>query len=149
MIDFLTVYQWEIWAFVALVLLVLELTAGDFFMLCLAVGAVCSSVCAAIGAGLLACFIVFAIISVACLFFLRPKMLKRFARRTVRKSNADALLGKTGTVKEEIKAGSYGYVAIDGDMWRSISANGDAIAVGTKVVVVARESIILTVEKAQ
>lgn len=149
MTELFMAYHWEIWAFVALIFLVLELTAGDFFMLCLATGAVFSSVCAAIGLGLLPCLAVFAVISVACLYFLRPKMLKRFARRKVRKSNADALDGKIGTVKEEIKAGSYGYVAIDGDMWRSISADGNAISVGTKVVVKSHESIVLTVEKAQ
>lgn len=139
-------YQWEMWALAALVFLVLELTAGDFFMLCLAAGAVFSAIGAATGLGFLASLAVFAAVAVACLFFLRPKMLKRFGCTGTRRSNADALDGKTGTVKEEIKAGGYGYVAIDGDMWRSVSHDGKSIPAGTKVVVVSRESIILTVK---
>ena len=39
-----------------------------------------------------------------------------------------------------------GYVAIDGDMWRSVSADGSGIPEGTAVEVVSRESIILTVK---
>ena len=42
MYEFFMTYQWEMWAVAALVFLVLELMAGDFFMLCLAAGAVCS-----------------------------------------------------------------------------------------------------------
>ena len=85
----------------------------------------------------------------ASLFFLRPKALKRFRGGKTRKSNADALDGKTGIVKEEIKTGGYGYVGIDGDMWRSISESGEAIPAGTKVVVISHESIILTVKPAE
>lgn len=145
MADFLRAYQWELWAFVSLVFLVLELTAGDFFMLCLAIGAMGAAVAAAIGGGFLVCLAVFAVVSVMCLYFLRPKALKRFNARSVRKSNADALDGSTGVVKEEIVAGGYGYVAIDGDMWRSVSESGEAIPVGTRVKVVSHKSIILTV----
>ena len=131
MYEFFMTYQWEMWTVAALVFLVLELMAGDFFMLCLAAGAVCS------------------VITVASLFFLRPKALKRFRGGKTRKSNADALDGKTGIVKEEIKTGGYGYVGIDGDMWRSISESGEAIPAGTKVVVISHESIILTVKPAE
>ena len=145
MSEFLLNHLWEAWAIAALVFLVLELMAGDFFMMCLAVGAVVSALAAAVGIAFLPSIAVFAVVTLACLLLLRPKMLKRMARRG-RKSNADALVGKTGTVKEEIKAGSYGYVAIDGDMWRSVSSDGVAIAAGTKVVVVSRESIVLTVK---
>ena len=130
----------------ALVFLVLELTAGDFFMLCLSAGAVCSAVGAALGCGFGVCLALFAVVSVACLLFLRPRVLKRFGQRNTRKSNAAALDGKIGVVREEIKAGGYGYVAIDGDMWRSVSYNGAAVAAGTKVIVLSHDSIILTVK---
>jgi membrane protein implicated in regulation of membrane protease activity len=60
-------------------------------------------------------------------------------------SNADALMGRTGRVTEEIKAGASGYVQIDGDLWKAVS-NSD-IAVGTTVRVIGRESTILTVEQ--
>ena len=75
--------------------------------------------------------------------------LDAIARKRKKTSAADALDGKTGIVKEEIKTGGYGYVGIDGDMWRSISESGEAIPAGTKVVVISHESIILTVKPAE
>ena len=60
--------------------------------------------------------------------------------------NADALIGRRAVVREAIPAGGAGYVAIDGDMWRSVSADGSGIPEGTAVEVVSRESIILTVK---
>ena len=149
MYEFFMTYQWEMWAVAALVFLVLEIMAGDFFMLCLAAGAVCSAVAAACGGSFTLCLVLCSVITVASLFFLRPKALKRFRGGKTRKSNADALDGKTGIVKEEIKTGGYGYVGIDGDMWRSISESGEAIPAGTKVMVISHESIILTVKPAE
>ena len=66
-------YQWEMWTVAALVFLVLELMAGDFFMLCLAAGAVCSAVAAACGGSFTLCLVLCSVITVASLFFLRPK----------------------------------------------------------------------------
>ena len=54
--------------------------------------------------------------------------------------------GRRAVVREAIPAGGAGYVAIDGDMWRSVSADGSGIPEGTAVEVVSRESIILTVK---
>jgi len=150
MMDYISQNLWLFWTVITFVCLIMELSSGDFYVTCFAIGALVSIVTAVIGLPFWAQVVVWAVCSVLSIWLIRPHLVKAIRHGADnRKSNADALLGKTGTVKEEIKAGSYGYVAIDGDMWRSISANGDAIAVGTKVVVVSRESIILTVEKAQ
>jgi membrane protein implicated in regulation of membrane protease activity len=61
-------------------------------------------------------------------------------------SNADALLGRTGRVTEEIKAGNSGYVQIDGDMWKAVSQSDCDIPVGETVRVIGRESTIITVD---
>ena len=63
-----------------------------------------------------------------------------------RKSNVDALIGRQGKVIETIPQGECGYVKIDGDEWRSVSADGQEIPAGTTVQVVSRDSIILTVD---
>ena len=49
MIDYIMQNLWQMWAVVAVICLILELTAGDFFIFCFAIGAVG----AAIDAGLL------------------------------------------------------------------------------------------------
>ena len=56
------------------------------------------------------------------------------------------MIGQTGRVSEPIEAGGYGRVAIDGDDWKSTSADGSAIDKDTRVRVVKMDSIILTVE---
>lgn len=147
MTDFLMTYQWEAWLAASLIFLVLELMAGDFFMMCLAASAAVSAVVAALGGGFALCLAVFAVAAVGSLYFLRPRMIKRFARSGKwRKSNADALIGRKGIVKEEIRPAAPGYVAIDGDMWKSVAEGGGSIAAGTEVEVVSRDSIILTVK---
>ena len=49
-------------------------------------------------------------------------------------------------MSETIEANGYGRVAIDGDDWKALSADGSAIAKDTRVRVVKIDSIIITVE---
>lgn len=146
MIEYFLANTWQVWAVIAVLCLILELTSGDFFIICLSIGALG----AALDAGLLgnnfyvqlSCFI---IVSLVALLYVRPAA-KRWLHKgeDKRVSNADALLGRTGRVTEAIKAGDNGYVQIDGDQWRAVSSQD--IAVGTTVRVVDRNSTIITVE---
>lgn len=148
MIDYFMQHLWQLWALVSLACLILELTNGDFFIMCFAIGGVFSAVAAALGAGGVAQVIVFAVFTILSLLFVRPVALRWLHRGgDQRVSNADALMGRTGVVSEAIAAGGYGRVAIDGDDWKAVSAGGGPVAMGSKVKVVGRESIILTVEE--
>ena len=147
MLEYLSHNLWQVWAIIAVVCLILELFSGDFFIMCFAIGAAVSLLCALCGLGLTAQIIIFAVASVLSVLFVRPVALKYFHRNdSDRASNADALLGREGRVSQAIVAGSHGRVAIDGDDWKAVSADGSAIAQGTRVRVVGRESIIITVE---
>lgn len=100
------------------------------------------------GAGFTVQLEIFAVVSVLSLFFLRPRLVKWLhGRRRERPSNADALMGRVGRVSEAIEQGGYGRVAIDGDDWKAVSADGSYVPLGQNVRVVGRESIIITVEK--
>ena len=105
MIDYIMQHLWQLWAAVALICLILELTAGDFFIICFAIGAVPAAIVAAIGAGTYYQIVVFAVVTLVSLFYVRP-----FAKRYLHKgedkriSNADALLGRQGRVVEPIQA---------------------------------------------
>ena len=135
------------WAVIAVLCLILELTAGDFFILCFSIGAVTAALCAAVGLGFYWQLAVFAAATTLSLFFVRPFALRYLHRSDEhRVSNADALIGRRGRVVEAIEAGGFGYVAIDGDVWKAMSTGTEAIPVGTFVRVVSRESIIVTVE---
>ncbi len=135
-----------LWTIVFFGCLIIELSSGDFYFVCFALGAIASLIAAACDVPLLYQLLVWAVASVICLVFVRPSLVKRLHNRKERKSNADALIGRTGTVTETIPANGHGYVQIDGDVWRSVSADNVEIPKGTTVTVVDRESIVLTVK---
>ena len=147
MIEYLTANMWQIWAVLAVLGLILELTSGDFFIICLAIGAA--------GAALTAPFVniywqlgVFTAVSLFSLSQVRPFVLRYLHRQEEnRVSNADALMGRKGRVSEAIPASGFGYVAIDGDQWRAVASDDEEIPAGTRVRVVGRESTIITVER--
>ena len=148
MLDYILNNLWQLWTVVAILCLILELMSGDFFIMCFAIGAAASLVAALCGLNLTAQIIVFAACSALSLWLVRPAALKYLHRnQDERLSNADALIGQEGRVSQDIPAGGHGRVAIDGDDWKATSADALPIAAGTKVRVVARESIIITVEK--
>lgn len=147
MIDYFSSNLWLIWVIISILCLILELSSGDFFILCFAIGAAVSAILAGCGAGLTVQIIVFAIISALSLLLVRPALIKKIHKpNKVRLSNAEAMIGQTGRVSESIEANGYGRVAIDGDDWKARSADGSAIDKDTRVRVVKMDSIILTVK---
>ena len=147
MIEYFALHLWQIWAILAVICLILELTAGDFFIICFSIGAVFACLTDALGGGIVLQLSVFAIFTLASLFFVRP-----FACRFLHKgesnrvSNADALLGRKGRVVETVKADSFGRVQIDGDVWKAVTNETADIPEGSNVRVISRESTIITVE---
>ena len=147
MIDYLAQHLWQMWAVIAVVCLILELMAGDFFIICFSIGAVFAAITAAVGGGIYMQLLAFAVFSLISLFWVRP-----FAQRYLHKgednrvSNADALMNRQGRVVETVRADSYGRVQIDGDIWKAVTNESQDIPAGTNVCVVGRESTIITVE---
>lgn len=151
MIDYITQNLWLLWLIVCFGCLITELALGDFFVTCLAIGAAVTVIASLFGIPFWAQVLVWVVFSVLSLWLVRPKLLKKLHNSgDDRKSNADALIGRAGTVSETIKSGEYGRVQIDGDDWKAAGCNQeDNIEKGEKVVVIDRESIILTVKKAE
>ena len=147
MIEFFTSNLWLLWIIISIVCLILELSSGDFFILCFAIGAAASSILAGCGLSMTWQIIAFAVVAALSLLLVRPALIKKLHKpHRERLSNAEALIGQTGRVSEEIEANGFGRVAIDGDDWKAVSADGSAINKDTRVRVVKMESIILTVE---
>ncbi len=147
MIEFISQHVWQLWAVIAVVCLILELMAGDFFIICFSIGAVFAAIVAACGGGVWFQLGAFALFTLISLFWVRP-FAKRYLRKgeDLRVSNADALMGRQGRVVEAVKAGGYGRVQIDGDIWKAVTLGENDIPEGTNVVVVDRASTIITVE---
>ena len=147
MIEYFASNMWQAWSIVALLCLILELTSGDFFFCCFAIGAVAGAISAPFTTFWIQLGI-FSLVSVASLFWVRPVALRYFHKGDKeRPSNYDALVGRTGKVTEAIAANDYGRVKIDGDVWKAKTADGGALPVGATVRVTALDSIIITVEK--
>ena len=146
MIDYLLANMWQLWAVLAVVGLILELTSGDFFIMCIAIGAAGAAITAPF-ANIYVQLAVFGVVTLFSLIIVRPFVLRYLHKNEDnRVSNADALIGRRGRVVEAIEAGSFGRVAIDGDVWKAMAHVPNEIPVGTFVRVVDRESIIITVE---
>ena len=147
MIDFFTSNLWLIWVIISILCLILELSSGDFFILCFAIGAAVSAIVAGCGATLTWQIVLFAVVSALSLLLVRPALIRKLHKpQRERLSNAEAMIGQEGRVSENIEAGGYGRVAIDGDDWKARSADGSAIDKDVRVRVVKMDSIILTVE---
>ena len=83
-------------------------------------------------------------------FFIRPIVLKYLhINKEQRLSNADAIIGRIGNVTESIVANGHGRVKIDGDSWKAVAVNNLSIEEGTRVRIVALDSIIVTVERVE
>ena len=148
LIHYLADYMWQTWAVVAVICLILELMNGDFFIMCFAIGGACAAICAALGAGFYWQMGVFALFTLISLFLVRPFALRYLHKNDdPRPSNADALIGRKGRVVEAIPADGFGRVAIDGDVWKAVSAAGTEIPRGANVSVKSMESITVTVEE--
>lgn len=148
MIDYISQNLWLLWTIVMFVCLILELSSGDFYVTCFAIGALVSIVAAVVDAPFWSQVVVWAICSVLSILLIRPKLVKAIRQGgDDRKSNTDALAGRVGEVSQTIVKGEYGRVKLDGDDWKAKAPDALAdLPVGKKVKVVKHESVILTVE---
>jgi membrane protein implicated in regulation of membrane protease activity len=147
MIEYLSANMWQVWTAIAVICLILELSSGDFFIICFSIGAVFGCIASVAGLNIYWQLGLFALFSAIAILTVRPVALRWLHKNEPdRVSNADALLGRQGRVVESIKAGGYGRVAIDGDIWKAVTNEPSDIKEGSVVIVVGRESTIITVE---
>lgn len=148
MLEYLTSNQWLFWLIISLLCLIMEMASGTFYILCFAVGALFGMLGSWLGLPFWGQVVGFAFFSILSIFAVRPAVLNYLHRGDDdRKSNADALAGKVGVVIEEVQPQRSGYVKVDGDEWRAVSADGGLIKRGEKVRILKMDSIIATVER--
>lgn len=146
MIEFITSNLWVCWAIVMFCCLILELSSGDFFVTCFAIGAFVTIFTSFI-LPFWAQVLVWALFSILSIRLIRPRLIERLHNGGEdRLSNIDALIGRVGTVIETIEPNESGYVKVDGDEWKAVSNSTESISKGQKVEIISRESIIVTVK---
>ena len=147
--DYLTHNLWLVWTLISVLALILEVSSGTFYIMCFAIGAACAVVVSLFAAPFWVQVLAFIVFSASSVLGVRPFVV-RYLHSSDREqaSNAEALIGREGIVVEDIPERSTGYVKIDGDMWQArMDAYTGAAVSGDRVRVVARDSIILSVER--
>ncbi len=140
---------WLIWVIIALVLFIIELFTAGFAIICLSIGAGGAAIAAAMESSIEVQLLTFAVVSLLAIIAVRP-LLKRLIYRGGEKvaTNSSAMVGKHGVVCSDVDGDDEsGRVIIEGIDWRARSLDGDLIPKGTKVVVVAIDSVVLTIKK--
>jgi membrane protein implicated in regulation of membrane protease activity len=148
MTSFIITHLFHFWLAMTLLFLVMELFSGGFFIVCFSLGALVSMIAVLFGISFYGQLAIFAVFSVLSLLVIRPVAVKYFYRKSEQKvSNADAIIGRVGEVSETIELNGFGRVKLDGDDWKAQSQDAMRIEKGTRVRILSRDSIIVTVEK--
>lgn len=147
MIEYLLANMWQVWAVVSVLCLILELSSGDFFIMCFAIGGVGAAIVSPF-AGIYVQLGVFIVVTAFSLSQVRPFALRYLHRNEKpRASNVDVLIGMQGRVTEDIPSRGFGRVYANGDDWKAAAITDEPLKAGTVVRIVSRESVVVTVEK--
>lgn len=127
--------DWVWWVVAALALLALEIVSLDLVLAMVALGALAGAVAAALGASLVGQVLTAAIVSVLCLFGVRPVAIRHLRSSPQARTNVDALVGAEALVLQRVDR-FQGLVRIGGEDW-SARTEGPAHAFepGTQLVV--------------
>jgi membrane protein implicated in regulation of membrane protease activity len=109
-------HAWVTWIGLAVILALVELLSLDLVLLMFALGALAAAVVAALGAPFWVAILVFAAVSLALLFFVRPSVVARLHAGPTLTSGHDALVGRSGVVTEPVTARG-GRIKLNGEIW--------------------------------
>ena len=135
-----------IWAVAIVVFLVIEALTVGVASIWFALGSICALIAALLGAPEWLQVAWFVVVSVVTLIFTRP-VVKKYVHSKRQPTNADRVIGMKASVREEIdNLAAKGSVVVDGKEWSARSADGEKIASGKIVTVLAIEGVKLIVK---
>jgi membrane protein implicated in regulation of membrane protease activity len=125
---------WALWLTAFLAFAVIEMITLDLFFIMLGGGTLAALVADFAGADLWLQIVVFCVVSLLMIAFVRPVALSHLKKGpSDQRTNVDRLIGEQALVMEPVTSDS-GLVKIGGDIWTARSAGG-VLAAGQKVVV--------------
>jgi len=131
----LTPSAWQLWLIAALVAGALEIKLSGFVMLWFALGALASTLAAAVGLGINVQLALFTLVSAALFAASRTIFKDIFMRSAERmKTGVEAMVGHEAVVTEALADPHGGTVRIHGELWMARSLCGP-VAEGERVVV--------------
>ncbi|MBQ1442715.1 MAG: NfeD family protein [Renibacterium sp.] len=127
---------WALWLILFLVLAVIEMLTLDLFFIMMSVGALAALIADVLGAPLWVEVIVFCVVALAMIFFVRPIALRHLHKGPGElRTNVARLIGHPAVVIAPVSADA-GQVKIGGDIWSARSKDGVPLPAGTDVEVV-------------
>jgi membrane protein implicated in regulation of membrane protease activity len=138
MFEWLGENWWALWLTVFLAFAAVEMLTLDLFFIMLGGGALAALVADFTGADLWLQIVVFCVVSLLMIAFVRPVTLKHLHKGPPeQRTNIDRLIGETALVMEAVSS-TGGLVKIGGDIWSARSDSG-VLAEGQRVIVAAIE----------
>ena len=135
MIDWIQDHPSATWLGIAVVLAVVEVFSLDLVLLMFALGAVAAAVATGFGAPLWLAILLFTIVSVAFVYFVRPPIVERLHAGPTLTSGHAALVGRTGVVLEPVDSRN-GRIQLAGEVWSAKAATEhQTFDTGTEVLV--------------
>lgn len=129
---------WALWLTLFLAFAAVEMLTLDLFFIMLGGGALAALVADFAGADLWLQSVVFCVVSLLMIAFVRPITLKHLHKGPAEmRTNVDRLIGETALVMEAVSS-TGGRVKIGGDIWSARSESG-VLAEGQRVIVAAIE----------
>ncbi|MBT2551821.1 NfeD family protein [Arthrobacter sp. ISL-5] len=136
MFEWLSQNWWALWLTVFLVFAAVEMLTLDLFFIMLGGGALAGLVADFAGADLWLQIVVFCVVSLLMIAFVRPITLKHLHKGPAeQRTNVDRLIGESALVMEAVSA-TGGRVKIGGDVWSARSESG-VLTEGQRVIVAA------------
>jgi membrane protein implicated in regulation of membrane protease activity len=119
---------WVIWLIAAVIFAVGEIATLGFFLAPFAGGALLAAIVAAVGAGDLAAWAVFLVVSIALLAGLRPLALSHRRMPARLRTGTAALVGRSAMVVERIANDEgTGCVKLEGETWTARAYDRDEV----------------------
>lgn len=138
MFEWLGQNWWALWLTAFLAFAAVEMLTLDLFFIMLGGGALAALVADFAGADPWLQIVVFCVVSLLMIAFVRPVTLKHLRKGPAElRTNVDRLIGETAVVMEPVSS-SGGRVKIGGDIW-SARSNSGILTEGQRVVVAAIE----------
>jgi membrane protein implicated in regulation of membrane protease activity len=138
---------WHWWLIAAIILMIAEVLTSDFLFAPFGIASLATATVAGVGLGPTGQLGTFTAAAVLCLAIVRPAV-KRWLYESCEglKTNTDSLIGRQGTVTDEVGGESApGRVKIGGEEWRAVSQTGLPLAPGTVIEIVALDGATLTI----
>ncbi len=137
---------WQIWCIVGVLLFIVELFTPVLFFMNLAVAAFVVAIIAYFGISFMSQSIIFFVLSVFFVSFVRPLLLKNGSDLAKKTGIQAKYIGAQAKVVSDITKYS-GRIAIYGEEWDARALNDELLPKDSVVKIVSNENLILYVEK--